>query len=230
MTLHRAVVIVLAKAPVPGRVKTRLCPPATPEQSARVASAALLDTLDTARAVHGARTLVALTGDLSAAVGESELRAALAHCDVVEQRGDALGERIAAAHADTAALHPGLPTVQVGMDTPQVTAELLTGCLEALSTSDAVLGNATDGGWWVLGLTDPRAAGVLADVPMSRTDTGDRTRDALRAAGLRVAATVELTDVDTADEAGTVARGAPDGRFAAVVAELGAVFGAGTPA
>ena len=230
MTAREAVVIVLAKAPVPGRVKTRLCPPATPEQSARIASAALLDTLDAARAVPGARTVVALTGDLGAAVGEPELRAALAGCDVVEQRGDALGERIAAAHADTAALHPGAPTVQIGMDTPQVTAALLTGCLNALSTSDAALGTATDGGWWVLGLTDPCGAGVLADVPMSRTDTGDRTRDALRTSGLRVATVPELTDVDTADEAVTVAEEVPDGRFAAVVADLADVLGAGAPA
>lgn len=225
-----AVVIVLAKAPVPGRVKTRLCPPATPEQSARVASAALLDTLDAARAVPGARTVVALAGDLSAAVGEPELREALACCDVVGQRGDALGERIAAAHADAAALHPGATTVQIGMDTPQVTPELLTGCLAALSTSDAVLGDATDGGWWVLGLTDPLGARVVADVPMSRTDTGDLTRKALRTSGLRVAGVSELTDVDTADEAVTVACQVPDGRFAAVVSELTVVFGAGTPA
>lgn len=225
-----AAVIVLAKAPVAGLVKTRLCPPATPEQSARIASAALLDTLDAARAVPGARTVVALTGDLTAAVGEPDLRAALAGCDVVGQRGDALGERIAAAHADAAALHPGAPTVQIGMDTPQVTAELLTGCVDALSTSDAVLGPATDGGWWVLGLTDPLGAGALADVPMSRTDTGDLTRDALRSSGLRVATAPELTDVDTAAEAVTVAREVPGGRFAAVVDELAAVFGAGTPA
>jgi glycosyltransferase A (GT-A) superfamily protein (DUF2064 family) len=230
MTGRPAVVIVLAKAPVPGRVKTRLCPPATPEQSARIASAALLDTLDAARAVPGARTVVALTGDLSAAVGEPELRAALAGCDVVDQRGDALGERIAAAHADTAALHPGVPTVQIGMDTPQVTAELLGGCLDALSTSDAVLGHATDGGWWVLGLTDPHGAGVLAGVPMSRENTGDLTREALRTAGLRVAAVGELTDVDTAEEAVAVADEVPDGRFAAAVADLAAVLGAGAPA
>jgi uncharacterized protein len=230
MTGHDAVVIVLAKAPVPGRVKTRLCPPATPEQSARVASAALLDTLDAARAVPGTRTVVAFTGDLSAAVGEPELRAALAGCDIVDQRGDGLGERIAAAHADTAALHPGLPTVQIGMDTPQVTTGLLTGCLDALSTSDGLLGHATDGGWWVLGLNDPRRAAVLADVPMSRSDTGDLTRDALRSSGLRVASVPELTDVDTAEEAVTVAGEAPGSRFAAVVDELAGVFRAETPA
>jgi hypothetical protein len=120
--------------------------------------------------------------------------------------------------------------VQIGMDTPQVTVELLTGCVGALSTSDAVLGHATDGGWWVLGLTDPRGAAVLADVPMSRTDTGDLTRDALRTSGLHVAVVPELTDVDTADEAVTVADEVPDGRFAGIVAELAAVFGAGTPA
>lgn len=228
MSTADAVVIVLAKAPVPGRVKTRLCPPATPEQAARVASAALLDSLDAARAVPGARTVVALTGDLSAAVGRDELRAALASCDVVEQRGNGLGERIAALHADVATVYPGLPTVQIGMDTPQVTPQLLASCLASLyGPPDAVLGPATDGGWWLLGLADPRGAAVIADVPMSRIDTGDRTRDALRTSGRRVATAPELTDVDTAAEAVTVAAEVRGGRFATVVDELATTFGAG---
>jgi glycosyltransferase A (GT-A) superfamily protein (DUF2064 family) len=81
-----------------------------------------------------------------------------------------------------------------------------------------VLGPATDGGWWVLGLRDPRAAALVADVPTSRDDTGARTLHALRAGGLRVGLLPELTDVDTAADAVAVAAVAPAGRFAAAVA------------
>ena len=84
----------------------------------------------------------------------------------------------------------------------------------------AVLGPAADGGWWALGLRDPRLARVVADVPTSRDDTGERTLHALRAAGLRVGVLPELTDVDTAADAVAVARAAPWTRFAAAVAAL----------
>ncbi len=215
--------IVLAKAPVPGLVKTRLCPPATPQQASELAAAALLDTLDTVCGLPGVRVVVALTGELRAATRSAELGSALRGLTVLEQRGDTLGARIAAAHADTAALLPGLPTLQVGMDTPQAGAELFGLGLVALTTvdgPDAVLGPATDGGWWALGLREPQRAALLAEVPTSRSDTGAATLRALRGGGLRVALLPALTDVDTAVDAGAVARRIPGSRFAAAAAGL----------
>lgn len=215
--------VVLAKAPEPGRVKTRLCPPATPTEAADLAAAALLDTLDAACAVPGARVLVALTGDRARAARARELAVALRGTVVVAQRGDGLGERIAAAHADAAALAPGVPSLQVGMDTPQLDGALLAGAAERLHRAggpDAVLGPASDGGWWALGLRDPRHAALVAGVPTSRADTGERTLDALRAGGLRVELLTELRDVDTAADAVAVAAVAPHSRLAAAVAAL----------
>lgn len=218
--------VVLAKAPVPGRVKTRLCPPATAEQAAALAAAALLDTLDAAAGVPG-DTVVAITGARSDAVRARELADGLNRVGVVEQRGDGLAERIAAAHADAAGLHPGRPTLQVGMDTPQASAELLTRCARRLAAPgvDAVLGPATDGGWWVLGLNRPAAAALLAGVPMSAQDTGQRTLEALRRAGLVVELVEPLTDVDTAADAVGVAAAMTGGRFRSAVAELSGVLG-----
>ena len=155
--------IVLAKAPVPGRVKTRLCPPATPQQAADLAAAALADTLAAARRVSTARVVVALDGEPDAA-----LAAALKGTTVIGQRGGPLGERIAAAHADVVRLMPGACTVQIGMDTPQLDPDVLGGCLDAVSRPDgpdALLGPATDGGWWALALRDPRRAQLIAARP-----------------------------------------------------------------
>jgi glycosyltransferase A (GT-A) superfamily protein (DUF2064 family) len=212
--------VVLAKAPEPGRVKTRLCPPAVPAEAADIAAAALLDTLDAMRATAGSRSVVALTGCLAVAARSRELTAAMSGMSKVDQRGTNLGQRIAAAHADTSLVAPGLPTLQVGMDTPQGDADLLVRCAAPLlggGPVDAVLGLASDGGWWALGLRDPLAASVVADVPMSRFDTGDRTLRALRAAGLRVELLPTLTDVDTAADALAVRAAAPGTRFAAAV-------------
>ncbi|MEV4714035.1 TIGR04282 family arsenosugar biosynthesis glycosyltransferase [Micromonospora sp. NPDC049374] len=203
-------VLVLAKAPTPGRVKTRLCPPCTPEQAARVAAAALADTLDTVTtATAGSRVLV-LDGDHPAPPGWATL----------PQRGEALGDRLANAFAD--ARTPGTPAVLIGMDTPQLRVGHLDTARELLATAggpDAVLGPAADGGWWTLGLRDPGHATVLRAIATSTATTGRHTLIALRRRGLRVRLLPCLSDVDTAADAHAVATLCPPGsRFARAVA------------
>ncbi|WP_206785089.1 DUF2064 domain-containing protein [Amycolatopsis sp. MtRt-6] len=217
------VLLVVTKAPVAGLAKTRLCPPATPAQAAEIAAAALLDTLDAVCAVPGALPVVAMTGDLGAAARPVEIGMALRHVTTIPQRGPDFGVRLANAHADAAAVHAGLPILQIGMDTPQVTPELLAAAAAPVRDGghDSVLGPAVDGGWWALGLAEPRHAEVLADVPMSRDDTGIRTLRALVACGLRPSGTARLSDVDTMADARSVAAACPGGRFARAVAAVG---------
>lgn len=217
------VLLVVAKAPVPGLAKTRLCPPATPAEAAEIAAAALLDTLDAVCAVPGAVPVVAMTGDLGVAARGVELGTALRRVTVLPQRGPDFGARLANAHADAAAEHAGLPVLQIGMDTPQVTPASLTAAAAPVRHGghDSVLGPALDGGWWALGLADPRHAEVLAGVPMSRDDTGERTLAALTALGLRPRQAARLSDVDTMAEARSVAAACPGGRFARAVAAVG---------
>lgn len=212
--------LVVAKAPVAGLAKTRLGAVIGPRRAARVAAAALLDTLDAVLAVPGTTPVVALTGSLADAERGAEVARALTACTVIPQRGPTFADRLANAHADTATVHPGHSVLQIGMDTPQLTAALLRESLEALHHNeiDAVLGPAADGGWWGLGLREPARARILRRVPMSRPDTGAQTRDALRFAGLRVGILTELSDVDTVADARHVAAIVPSGRFAAAVA------------
>jgi glycosyltransferase A (GT-A) superfamily protein (DUF2064 family) len=201
--------LVMAKAPVAGQVKTRLGRVIGMEAAARVAAAALLDTLAACRAAFDECHL-ALSGDLRGAEQEGEVRAALMGWSVHSQHGTSLGQRLARAHTDVTG--PG-PTVQIGMDTPQATAADLVEVAAMAEHGDAVLGPATDGGWWVLALSDSSAAAALSGVRMSRSDTFLRTREALSAAGQAVAVARELTDVDTVVEARQVAASLTDGRF-----------------
>jgi rSAM/selenodomain-associated transferase 1 len=201
--------LVVAKAPVPGRVKTRLGTQLGMEAAAGLAAAALLDTLAVCRSAF-AECHLALDGDLTAAVRSRALRRSLAGWTVHRQRGAGLGERLAHAHADAAGAGP---TVQVGMDTPQLTASDLHAVADAAAGGEAVLGPAADGGWWVLALRDASAAAVLAGVPMSRPDTFDSTCRALVAAGQSVRVGHELMDVDTVDAAAQVAGGLSRGHF-----------------
>jgi uncharacterized protein len=201
--------LVVAKAPVPGRVKTRLGAEVGMPAAAELAAAALLDTVAACRSAF-AECHLALDGDLDHAAQADAVRRSLAGWTVHPQRGTGLGERLAHAHADAAG--PG-PTVQVGMDTPQLTAADLHAVAGAASGGDAVLGPAADGGWWVLALSDPAAAACLAGVPMSRPDTFAATRAALTAAGQTVRVVHELTDVDTIQEADRVAGSLTGGHF-----------------
>ncbi|MFI0374003.1 TIGR04282 family arsenosugar biosynthesis glycosyltransferase [Actinomadura sp. 1N219] len=201
--------IVIAKEPVPGRVKTRLTPAYTPAEAAALAEAALRDTLDAVAAAPAGRRTLALDG----APGPW-LPAGFA---VAAQRGGGLDERLAAAFADAWA---GRPLVLIGMDTPQVTPALLARAGRALRRRGAVFGPASDGGFWLLGLRRPDPA-LLRGVPMSRPGTGAAQLARLRAAGLDVAPLPELTDVDTPADAAAVAAAAGGTRFAAAVRELG---------
>jgi rSAM/selenodomain-associated transferase 1 len=221
-----AQVVVIAKAPVPGRVKTRLTPPYTPHEAARLAEAALTDTLEAAAGAPFARHVLALAGASAALRGPRPAGSPRAGWlppgfEVTGQRGDGLDERIAAA-LDEAYAHLAVPVVLIGMDTPQVTPGLLESVARPLARgeADAVFGPARDGGFWLLGLRRPDP-GLILGVPMSQTHTGRGQLSRLLRASLRVRLAPELIDVDTAADAHEVAREAPDSRFAATLLAMG---------
>jgi rSAM/selenodomain-associated transferase 1 len=204
-----AALVVLAKAPVPGRVKTRLCPPCTPGEAAELAAAALADTLSAVAATpRVARRVLVLDGAPGPWIPPA--------FDVLAQRGRGLDERLAAAFADV-----GSPALLVGMDTPQVTPALLRDGLDALSRHDAVLGHAPDGGYWAIGLR--RASDALFHgVPMSVRTTGAEQLRRLREHGLRVGLLPPLRDVDTIADARAVAAACrPGAAFPSALAALG---------
>ena len=195
--------LVIAKEPRPGRVKTRLTPPFTPEQAAALAEASLVDTLHVLLATPARRRVLVLDGAPGPWLPPG--------FDVVPQCGGGLDERLAAAFAGCDG-----PALLIGMDTPQVTPALLT---VDFADCDAYFGPAEDGGFWALGLADPNPA-LLRGVPMSTPTTGAVQRARLTAAGLRVRDLPPLRDVDTAYDAELVAAEAPEGQFAKELARL----------
>ncbi len=195
-------VVVMAKAPRPGQVKTRLCPPCSPVEAAGIAQAALVETLS-AVARSGARVgILALDGPPGPWLPHG--------FPVVPQSGGGLGERLTAALARIDG-----PALALGMDTPQLTPSLLNdSCRRLLDPGvDAVLGAAVDGGYWAIGLR-ARCPGAFTGVPMSTAATGARQQARLRALGLRVADLPTLRDVDTFADAVAVAHATPDSHFA----------------
>ncbi|GAA3789636.1 DUF2064 domain-containing protein [Sphaerisporangium flaviroseum] len=206
-------VLVIAKEPVPGKVKTRLTPPFSPPDAALLAAASLADTLQAVAKAPSARRVLALEGAPGPWLPDG--------FTVLRQRGQGLDERLAAAFDDAYRLLHA-PIVLIGMDTPQVTAEMLSTALSLLGTWDAVFGPAADGGFWLLGLRVPDP-GLLLGVPMSQPYTGDAQLARLAGAGLSIARMPRLTDVDTVADAVEVAAEAPESRFAEALAGLWAL-------
>jgi uncharacterized protein len=198
--------IVLAKEPIPGRVKTRLCPPYTLDQAAALAAAAIADTLDAALASAASEVIVVLDGEPGDWLPDG--------VRVVRQHGDGLDERLANAWDDC-----GGPGLQIGMDTPQVTAEILNAALARVDAGESVLGLATDGGWWAIGFQQPDRE-LFLGVPMSSETTGQLQHQRMIDRCHTVQLLEPLCDVDTAADARAVADDVPDSRFGRLVNEL----------
>jgi glycosyltransferase A (GT-A) superfamily protein (DUF2064 family) len=216
---------VIAKCPVAGFAKTRLCPPCSAAQAAKLAEAALLDTLWTVARTPAARHVLVLDGEPQSALAEGlqAIGEQIGPFEIVPQRGDDLASRLACAFADI-----GAATLILGMDTPQATPRLLAEGLRALVArdTDAVLGRAEDGGYWTIGLKRPDAR-VFDGVPMSTPDTANLQQERLRSLGLRIAELGTLRDFDAFPDALEVAALAPGTRFARTLAPISEELAAG---
>lgn len=192
-------VLVIAKEPLPGKVKTRLIGPISAAEAACLAEAALHDTLMRLADVPCAERVLLLEGRAGSWLP--------AGWRVVAQSAGGLDQRLSAGFEAVA----GGPSVLVGMDTPQLRSDQLRFDHRSY---DACLGLAADGGFWAIGLRDPRRArSVISGVPMSTAETGAIQYARLRDAGMTVQLLDTLVDVDTAATAEQVACIQGQGRF-----------------
>ncbi len=207
----------MAKAPTPGEVKTRLCPPLTHDQAATLAQAALLDTLEAVAASGARRRVLAIDGAPGPWVPPE--------FDVIGQRTGAFGSRLAGAVDDAWSLVP-IPVLVVGMDTPQLQGSDLDGAAGVLlggephgNRTSGVLGPAVDGGYWAIGTHRP-VPGMFDGVPMSTDRTGVAQLSRLRALGVPCTVLGTMRDVDEFNDALAVAELAPATRFAATLRSM----------
>lgn len=203
--------LVMAKEPVAGAVKTRLCPAYSPGEAAEIAAAALHDTLAAVASCGARRRILALQGRPGPWLPPG--------FEIIDQVDGGLDIRLAAAWDAV-----GGPGVQIGMDTPQLTGADLDDALATLldggDRPDAVLGPALDGGWWAIGLHEPDPA-LFVGVPMSAPQTCRAQRERLARAGRRVVELRTVRDLDTVADAVALVADAPHTRTARVLAGLG---------
>jgi len=187
-------VVVMAKQPMPGSTKTRLVPPLTLVDAARIYECFLLDTLDLARSVPNASPMVAIWPHGSAGYF-GELAPDI---DQVQQVGDSLDERLD--HVLRVCLSSGFDhVVAINSDSPTMPLARLESAFALLADdrTDMVLGPADDGGYYLMGWKRVISE-VVRGVEMSTPRVLDDTLELARLAGVRVSLIDSWYDVDTA--------------------------------
>ena len=188
--------VVMTKAPQPGRSKTRLVPPLSSVEAAELAAALLADQLEHLARFSGANLFISYA-PASAAVSFKNYQAQGFTC--FPQEGDSLGERMS--HAFTHVFHSSFaPVVLIGSDLPAVPHEFLDRAYESLDAgADVVLGPAADGGYYLIGMNRP-IGDVFLNIRWSRDDVLARTVKKIAALGLRYELVPSWYDIDTAED------------------------------
>lgn len=178
----RPVIVLFAKAPVPGKVKTRLCPPLTPEQAADLHLQFALGMLEKLRSLHD--------------IADVELHTDT-HCDAWRKTGVTVRLQCEGNLADRM-LHAfrevGAPSMIVGADAPELPAEYLREILA--SESDVTLGPTEDGGYYAIACRVPPPEAIFDGVRWSTPHALDDTVRAVQACGLTVSLGRRCWDID----------------------------------
>ena len=185
-------IALFARAPIPGRAKTRLCPPLSAAESAELQQAFVEDMWRRLQGVPGAALFLysdvawqpytELAGPARTALQQgADLGARMLHCFEELNRGGY--ER----------------ALIVGSDSPTVPAKYLRQGLDALAHTDAVLGPVEDGGYYAVGCRRPRSQ-MFEGVTWSVPTTLEEPERAFQRAGLSLQELPTWYDVDTVDD------------------------------
>jgi rSAM/selenodomain-associated transferase 1 len=189
MTIDRALLVV-AKQPVPGQTKTRLCPPLTHAQAADLYECFLRDTLDTMRTVMKVKAIIGYLPDDA----QEYFRQLAPDMELIGQLGETLGERLD--HLLKVTLNNGFQqAVIMDSDSPTLPASYLIQAFDQLAEADVVLGPTRDGGYYLIGAKRPQSQ-LVRQVQMSTPHVLSDTLKLAKAIGTTIALLPIWYDVD----------------------------------
>ena len=200
LTSHVALVI-FAKAPVPGHVKTRLCPPLTPDEAATLHGSFVLDTLERTKL---AATKLKWSVDRYLACAPSAAHVFFKIMEerhgvkVIDQVGDDLGARMSQA-CESLFAKGYSRVVMIGTDVPTVPFEHFAQARAQLETHDLVLGPALDGGYYLIGL-NRMTPELFTGIPWSTNQVLKLTQEKAASLGLMTTLIQPWRDVDTLED------------------------------
>lgn len=191
-----AAIIVFAKAPVAGQVKTRLCPPLTPDEAASLHGSLVLDMLERCQSLRGYDCILA--GTPSSHHPFFRAMEARFKIPVWDQTGEDLGARMASAFKKALG-SPYRSVVVIGTDIPGINGPILTAAVKGLQDHDVVLGPTMDGGYYLIGLRTPVPA-LFENIPWSTDQVFALTEQKIQALGLSLEMLPKLRDLDTVED------------------------------
>ena len=188
--------IVFAKAPIAGEVKTRLCPPLTPDEAASLHGSLVLDLLERNQTLKGCDRILA-----GSPTPDHPFFSAMNtrfKIPIWEQVGDDLGARMA--HAFQSALEsPYQTAIIIGTDIPGIFTSLISTAFKSFQDHDVVVGPTEDGGYYLIGLRSPIPE-LFQDIPWSTDTVFSLTREKAKAMGLSLKVLPMLRDLDTIED------------------------------
>ncbi len=187
--------IIFVKAPLPGKVKTRLARELGDEDACGLYRAMGRDIAENPGRNDNWDTIIAFSPPEEEALVREWLGSGFSYHP---QKGDDLGERMFRAIADV--LESGYArVVLVGSDIPELTAEIILRAFDTLDEADVVLGPARDGGYYLVGMKKPHQD-IFTDIPWSTPEVFAATCGRIRELGLTPAFTEPLDDVDDPED------------------------------
>ena len=193
--------VIFAKAPVPGQVKTRLCPPLTPDEAATLHGSFVLDTLERTKAAVG-KLKLDMDRYLACAPSSGHVFFKIMEerqgVKLIDQVGDDLGARMH--HVVETMFSRGYRrTIIIGTDVPTVPLDHFKQALTSLEDHDLVLGPALDGGYYLIGINQS-VPELFSDIPWSTDQVLRLTQEKAAVLGLKTALLERWRDVDTLDD------------------------------
>ena len=198
---HAAALVIFAKAPIPGQVKTRLCPPLTPDEAATLHGSFVIDMLERTK-VAVAKLKLPFDRYLACAPSSTlvffQIMEERQGVKLIDQMGDDLGARMSQAFATMFARGYSRVLI-VGTDVPSLPLDHYKQALTLLESHDLVLGPALDGGYYLIGLK--RAApDLFVGIPWSTEQVLGMTQEKATKLGLKTALIAPWRDVDTIED------------------------------
>jgi rSAM/selenodomain-associated transferase 1 len=193
--------VIFAKAPVPGQVKTRLCPPLTPDEAATLHGSFVIDTLERTKAAVG-KLKLDMDRYLACAPSSGHVFFKIMEerqgVKLIDQVGDDLGARMH--HVVETMFSRGYRrTIIIGTDVPTVPLDHFKQALTSLEDHDLVLGPALDGGYYLIGINQS-VPELFSDIPWSTDQVLRLTQEKAAVLGLKTALLERWRDVDTLDD------------------------------
>ena len=199
-TRARQKLLIFARVPELGQVKTRLEPHLGKIRTLQVYEAMLHDLLESVGPPSADLDIEVMWTAQEEISGET-LRKSFGKYPLARQAGDALGDRLAISFGERIYFHNAEKVMAIGVDDPTLPRSSIVLAFNLLDSCEWVLGPASDGGYYLIGC---RAAAfapeVFREIPWGTPNVFGITHDKIRAAGSTLAVLAQRRDIDLPDD------------------------------